>query len=83
MRTPPDHLQTILDLESRHDQLLELLADLEKRVASVLAACQNTRPDVATSNFPQTPTEQRPPAGSAASWETGDGKRSSVCPQVN
>jgi hypothetical protein len=47
MALPAEHIQAILDLEARHDELLELLADLERRVASVLAQCQAAKPDVA------------------------------------
>jgi hypothetical protein len=37
MAFPPTHSQAVLELEARHDELLVLLADLEKRVAAVLA----------------------------------------------
>jgi len=45
---PPNHLQTLVDLEARHDELLCLLDDLEKRVAAVLAQYQAPREAVAT-----------------------------------
>lgn len=44
MALPPEHVQAILDLEARHDELFELLADLEQRVAGVLAQYQSGRP---------------------------------------
>mgnify|MGYP000238803785 CR=1 FL=1 len=66
MPLPPEHLQTILDLESRHDQLLDLLADLEKRVARVLAECQSARPAASLGSSPQSPTEDNRPARAAA-----------------
>jgi len=37
MALPATQNQAILELEARHDELLRLLADLEKRVAAVLA----------------------------------------------
>ena len=33
----PRHLQSLLELEARHDDLLERLDELDKRVESVLA----------------------------------------------
>ncbi len=36
-RTP---LKMLLDLDSRHDELLDRLADLDKQVSNVLAQCQ-------------------------------------------
>ena len=33
----PKHLQSLLELEARHDDLLERLDELDKRVESVLA----------------------------------------------
>lgn len=36
-RTP---LKMLLDLDSRHDELLDRLADLDKQVKNVLAQCQ-------------------------------------------
>lgn len=38
-RTP---LEMLLELDSRHDELLDRLADLDKRVKTVLAHCQPT-----------------------------------------
>jgi hypothetical protein len=37
MILPATQTQAILELEARHDEVLRLLADLEKRVAAVLA----------------------------------------------
>ena len=53
MAAPADHAQAILDLEARHDELLELLSDLENRVASVLAQYQVGRQDVGSVRFSQ------------------------------
>lgn len=50
MALPPEHVQAILDLEARHDELFELLADLEQRVANVLAQYQSGRPDAAAAS---------------------------------
>jgi tetrahydromethanopterin S-methyltransferase subunit G len=33
----PHHLQSLLDLEARHDELLQRLDELDKRVEGVLA----------------------------------------------
>jgi hypothetical protein len=38
----PCQVEEILDLEARHDDLLERLADLDQRVARVLADCLGT-----------------------------------------
>jgi tetrahydromethanopterin S-methyltransferase subunit G len=35
----PKHLQALLDLEARHDDLLDRLDELDKRVEQVLAQC--------------------------------------------
>lgn len=35
-----EQLQTLLELEARHEELLDRLAELDKRVAGVLAQCQ-------------------------------------------
>jgi|GEM_PF-3423337 len=64
MSLPPDQLEAILDLESRHDQLLEMLADLEKRVASALAEWQSAR--LGMGNGPPIPAEDSRPAKTAA-----------------
>ncbi len=37
MSTAADHLEMVLSLDSRHDDLLERLDDLDQKVASVLA----------------------------------------------
>jgi hypothetical protein len=67
MAPPPEHVQAILDLEARHDELFELLADLEKRVAGVLAQYQSGRPDLAAASPVQiTPAVCRPPRAVAA-----------------
>jgi len=62
MSLPPEHLKAILDLESRHDQLLEMLADLERRVASALAEWQSAR----MGSGPPAPAEDSRPAKTAA-----------------
>jgi len=38
-----EQLQTLLDLEARHEELLERLAELDQRVAEVLAQYQTPR----------------------------------------
>ena len=38
-----EQLQTLLDLEARHDDLLDRLAELDQRVAEVLAGYQTPR----------------------------------------
>jgi len=37
------YFDTLADLETRHDELLEQLAELDRRVAKVLADCQTGR----------------------------------------
>jgi hypothetical protein len=66
MALPAEHLQTILDLEARHDELLELLADLERRVASVLAECQPTKPNAGEAASVQFVAPIPPPQRAAA-----------------
>jgi hypothetical protein len=39
-------LETLLELEARHDDLLVRLEELDRRVVQVLAECQVTRPPV-------------------------------------
>lgn len=39
MDTPNSQLQTLLELEARHDDLLQRLHELDKRVERVLAEC--------------------------------------------
>ncbi|MBN2477622.1 MAG: hypothetical protein JXB62_23645 [Pirellulales bacterium] len=39
-------LNLLLDLETRHEDLLERLDELDKRVAQVLRQCQPARKDV-------------------------------------
>lgn len=42
-RVPPPHLQALLDLESRHDELLDRLDELDQRVTKTLAECAALR----------------------------------------
>ena len=60
MALPATQNQAIVDLEARHDEVLRLLADLEKRVAAVLAQ------DVPS---PARPSAAIPPAPPAAQPE--------------
>jgi tetrahydromethanopterin S-methyltransferase subunit G len=39
-----EQLQTLLELEARHEELLERLDDLDRRVAGVLAQYQTVHP---------------------------------------
>ena len=39
MDTPNSQLQTLLELEARHDDLLQRLHELDKQVERVLAEC--------------------------------------------
>lgn len=39
-----EQLQALLELESRHDELLDRLAELDQRVTEALARCQTPRP---------------------------------------
>ncbi len=39
MSTTAQHLDLILDLEARHDDLIQRLDDLDERTAKVLADC--------------------------------------------
>jgi hypothetical protein len=39
-----EQLQTLLDLEARHDELLDRLAELDQRVVGVLTRCQASIP---------------------------------------
>jgi hypothetical protein len=66
MAAPADHAQAILDLEARHDELLELLSDLENRVASVLAQYQVGRQEVGPVRFPQVATAASEPVRAEA-----------------
>jgi len=43
MPEPASSLDTLLDLETRHDELLDQLADLDREVAQVLRQWQNGR----------------------------------------
>jgi hypothetical protein len=43
MDTPDRHLEALLALEARHDDLLARLAELDNRVQTVLAECMPTR----------------------------------------
>jgi len=53
-----EQLQTLLELEARHDELLDRLAELDKRVVGMLAQCQASAPadqmilSVGDSNIP-------------------------------
>ena len=42
MNALPKHLEAILDLEARHDDLLKRLNELDKRVETVLAQFTST-----------------------------------------
>ena len=49
------HLQTILELEARHDDLLERLADLDQRVQQVLAQYAPSRHRAVVAPEPSSP----------------------------
>ncbi len=66
MALPLEHAQAILDLEARHDELLELLAELEQRVASVLAQYQVGRPDIVPGSSAQIAAPTPEPVRAAA-----------------
>jgi hypothetical protein len=67
MAAPLDHAQAMLDLEARHDKLLELLSELENRVASVLAQYQVGRQEVGPArSAPATPPTSEPVRAAAA-----------------
>ncbi len=40
MQTPAPHLDTLLRLETQHDDLLQRLDELDKQVVKVLTECQ-------------------------------------------
>jgi hypothetical protein len=44
MDAADEQLQTLLELEARHDELLDQLDDLDRRVTGVLAQYQASRP---------------------------------------
>jgi hypothetical protein len=46
--TPPPHLEALLDLEARHDELLDRLDELDDRVSKTLAECAALRDPAAT-----------------------------------
>lgn len=46
MSTNAQHLDLILDLEARHDDLIQRLDDLDQRTAKVLADCLTIRQPV-------------------------------------
>ena len=48
-----EQLQTLLELEARHEELLQRLAELDQRVTGVLAQCQ----------APAAANQGKPPAG--------------------
>jgi len=39
MNTPSNDLEALLELDARHDELLQRLDELDKRIEQVLAAC--------------------------------------------
>jgi uncharacterized protein YdcH (DUF465 family) len=39
MNTPSNDLEALLELDARHDELLQRLDELDKRIELVLAAC--------------------------------------------
>ena len=43
MDAAANHLESLLDLEARHEELLERLDDLNQRVEKVLAECTPAR----------------------------------------
>lgn len=43
MDTAASHLESLLELEARHEELLERLDDLNQRVEKVLAECAPAR----------------------------------------
>ena len=47
MEEPAPRLDTLLDLESRHEDLLQRLDELDKRVQGVLKECQPVRCETA------------------------------------
>ena len=55
-----DHLQTLMELETRHEDLLGQLDELDKRVLCVLRSCQPARfegdSDGLTCGCPDDPT---------------------------
>jgi len=52
-----EQLQLVLDLEARHDELLDRLDELDKRVARVLAECQRLAKAEAAPSQQPSPTE--------------------------
>ncbi len=47
MEESAPRLDTLLDLENRHEDLLRQLDELDKRVLGVLKECQPARPEAA------------------------------------
>ncbi len=45
MSLPTEHVQAIVELETRHEEMFRLLEDLERRVACVLGQFQGARPE--------------------------------------
>ena len=52
MDTAASHLESLLELEARHEELLERLDDLNQRVEKVLADCAPAREDDAAAASP-------------------------------
>jgi len=53
-QAPP--LDLLLDLDSRHDDLLKRLDELDHRVAKILAECQAVRATLSPAAGPVSPT---------------------------
>jgi len=66
MAFPPTHTQAILELEARHDEVLRLLADLEKRVAAALAQHAPPPASLAAPTAAQAAAEPSVPVRAAA-----------------
>ncbi len=47
MNPVAEHLATLLELDARHDELLERLAELDDRLGKVLAQWSPARPEAA------------------------------------
>ena len=55
MDGPPPHLDTLLELEVRHEDLLRRLVELDSRVENVLKQCQISRTHQAADSNDPTP----------------------------
>lgn len=62
MSTNAQHLDLILDLEARHDDLIQRLDDLDQRTAKVLADCLVIRQPVNAAE-PAIGDERQSPVG--------------------